>query len=253
VMPLRFFMRSRILAEVSPLQCDQSPHDTDHHPGWSKNSARHQVPGVLSLAEAQTSGKVPRRTEDDPFIRCTPRTIEWNEIPFHESSSGHGLMKTLLILRHAKSSWKDPTLSDIERPLNKRGRNDAPRMGRLLVDEDIIPDCIMSSTATRARSTAELVAEACGYEGEIDFRDELYLADPDDYLDICSLLPDDCRAAMVVGHNPGLEILVAQLTGVDEPFPTAALAQVALDIDHWPELLDASPATLVSLYRPREL
>ena len=76
-------------------------------------------------------------------------------------------MKTLLILRHAKSSWKEQDLPDHDRPLNKRGKNDAPRMGKLLKDEDLIPDLIMSSTAVRAKKTAELVAKACKYKGKI--------------------------------------------------------------------------------------
>jgi phosphohistidine phosphatase len=69
-------------------------------------------------------------------------------------------MKTILLLRHAKSSWEDPDLPDYDRPLNKRGKNDAPRMGKLLKDKDIIPDLIISSTAARAKKTAELVAKA---------------------------------------------------------------------------------------------
>ena len=78
-------------------------------------------------------------------------------------------MKTLLILRHAKSSWKDLELPDQDRPLNKRGRHDAPRMGKLLKQEDLIPDHIVSSTALRAKKTAELVAKSCKYKGDIAF------------------------------------------------------------------------------------
>ena len=78
-------------------------------------------------------------------------------------------MKLLLILRHAKSSWKDPDLDDHDRPLNKRGRRDAPRMGRLLRKEDLLPDLILSSTAVRARMTAEMVADASRYRGPLEF------------------------------------------------------------------------------------
>ena len=77
------------------------------------------------------------------------------------------VMKTLLLLRHAKSSWSDPTLPDHDRPLNKRGIHDAPRMGKLLRHEHLMPDLILSSTAVRAKKTAELVAKACKYKGEI--------------------------------------------------------------------------------------
>jgi phosphohistidine phosphatase len=74
-------------------------------------------------------------------------------------------MKSVLILRHAKSSWKDPDLPDHDRPLNKRGKHDAPLMGRLLKREDLVPDVIISSTAMRARATAEAVAKGSGYKG----------------------------------------------------------------------------------------
>jgi phosphohistidine phosphatase len=83
-------------------------------------------------------------------------------------------MKTLLIMRHAKSSWKDPDLPDHDRPLNKRGKHDAPSMGKLLKDEDLIPDLIISSTAARAKKTAELVAKACKYKGEISLNQSLW-------------------------------------------------------------------------------
>jgi phosphohistidine phosphatase len=76
-------------------------------------------------------------------------------------------MKSVLILRHAKSSWKHPELADHDRPLNRRGKRDAPLMGRLLKKEDLVPEIIISSTATRARSTAEAVAKSSGYKGEI--------------------------------------------------------------------------------------
>jgi phosphohistidine phosphatase len=80
-------------------------------------------------------------------------------------------MKTLLILRHAKSSWDEPSLADVERPLNKRGKNDAPRIGKLIMDADLIPDVILSSPAVRAMKTAESVADACGEEGNIEIEE----------------------------------------------------------------------------------
>ncbi|MGB7661527.1 MAG: histidine phosphatase family protein [Nitrososphaeraceae archaeon] len=91
-------------------------------------------------------------------------------------------MKTLLIMRHAKSSWKEQDLPDYDRPLNKRGKNDAPRMGKLLKDEDLVPDLIMSSTAVRAKKTAELVAKTRKYKGKIVLDRSLYGAEPAAYL-----------------------------------------------------------------------
>ena len=114
-------------------------------------------------------------------------------------------MKTLLILRHAKSSWKDPDLPDHDRPLNKRGKHDAPRMGKLLKDEDLIPDLILSSTAIRAKKTAELVARACKYKGKIVLNHSLYGAEPTAYLKILEGLSDKHIAALVVGHSPSVD------------------------------------------------
>ncbi len=92
-------------------------------------------------------------------------------------------MKTLLILRHAKSSWKDDNLPDRERPLNKRGQEDAPKMGALLRKHDLLPDLVLSSPAQRARSTAELVIDESGYEGKAEYREELYSFDAEPYLE----------------------------------------------------------------------
>jgi len=143
-------------------------------------------------------------------------------------------MKTLLILRHAKSSWKEQDLPDHDRPLNKRGRKDAPRMGKLLKDEDLIPDLIISSTAVRAKRTAELVAKACKYKGKIDFNHSLYGAEPAAYLKILEGLPDKHIVALVIGHSPSVEETVQLLTGSpDVIMPTCALAQISLPIQQW--------------------
>ena len=91
-------------------------------------------------------------------------------------------MKTLLILRHAKSSWKDASLADHDRPLNKRGKRDAPRMGRLLQEQDLVPDRIISSTAKRARNTAKAVAKACNCKDKVELTSEFYHAGPGAYL-----------------------------------------------------------------------
>jgi len=163
------------------------------------------------------------------------------------------MMKTMLILRHAKSSWANTRLADHDRPLNKRGKTDASRMGVLMRREEIIPDWIISSTAERALATAEAVALALDFEGELEQTRELYLADPEAYIEVCSQLPDQVNQLLVVGHNPGIEELVTLLTGARETMPTAALAQVSLPIANWKELDEATEGKLVNLWWPKAL
>jgi len=162
-------------------------------------------------------------------------------------------MKRFFILRHAKSSWKDTGISDHSRPLNKRGRKAAPRMGQLIFEQDLVPDLIMSSTAVRARETAEFVAEASGYEGEIIYREDFYHAWPNDYVDALRNLSDDIDLVMFVGHNPGMELLLEMLTGAVEHFPTAALALIRLPIDQWSMLNDETEGELLEFWIPRSL
>lgn len=162
-------------------------------------------------------------------------------------------MKYLLILRHAKSSWGNMYLADHERPLNERGQQDAPRMGRLLRQEGLIPDLIISSSAARALATAEAVALACGCDGRIQVTRQLYHAAPEDYLEALRERGGAAALALVVGHNPGIEELVELLTGQAEPMPTAALVYVQFDIESWQELTEEIEGKLVQVWRPREL
>jgi phosphohistidine phosphatase len=162
-------------------------------------------------------------------------------------------MKNLLVLRHAKSSWKHPELADHDRPLNKRGQHDAPRMGEHLREQNLIPDLIISSTAKRARQTAEIVADTSGYQAEIQFERACYASDPEVLIDILQQVSDDIHCAMIIGHNPDLEELVEILTGDWERMPTAALALIELPIDEWAGLSPELSGKLVDIWRPREL
>lgn len=162
-------------------------------------------------------------------------------------------MKTLLILRHAKSDHGDASLADHDRPLNERGKHDAPKVGERLAAAGLVPDAILSSTAKRAKKTAEKVGEGAKFAGEIQLERDLYLAPPSIYLRVLSKLPDSVERALVVGHNPGMEQLVARLSGQPQEFPTAALAHIELDIGSWSELNDTVRGRLVDLWRPREL
>lgn len=162
-------------------------------------------------------------------------------------------MKTLLILRHAKSSWNNANLADHERPLNKRGKRDAPRMGKLLAEKELTPDLIITSSAERALTTAEQVALSSGYEQEIVVTRQLYHGDPEDYFEVLQEKGDPHNLVMVVGHNPGMEALVEDLTESYELMPTAALVQVALPIESWSDLAEGVVGELMGMWRPKEL
>ncbi len=160
-------------------------------------------------------------------------------------------MKTLLILRHAKSDWDQPGVADHDRTLSPRGKRDAPRVGQWLRDEHLVPDLIISSSAKRARKTAKLVADASGYEGEVALEKDFYLSGPEAYFEVLKKVRDACHIVMVVGHNPGLEELVVALTGEAEPMPTAAVAQIALPIARWREIGEEIEGELVYVWKPR--
>ena len=162
-------------------------------------------------------------------------------------------MKTLLLLRHAKSSWEDSSLSDHDRPLNHRGRRDAPRMGQLLQEKNLVPDLILSSTAKRARKTAEKVAQACDYKGEIEYVPELYDSDISIYQQALARQGGNFERILIIGHNPDIEHFLQSLTGCWEKMPTAALAHLQLAIDGWEEVSSGGEGKLLSLWRPKEL
>jgi phosphohistidine phosphatase len=163
-------------------------------------------------------------------------------------------MKTLLVLRHAKSSWDDRTLDDHERPLNARGQRDAPRMGEVIREYRLVPDMILSSDALRASQTAQAAAAAAHYAGEILLDRRLYGASPDDIVAVLRTSGETKAATvMIVGHNPGLEELVAHLTRERHDLPTAALAQINLPIDRWRDLKVSTRGSLIDLWRPKEV
>ena len=162
-------------------------------------------------------------------------------------------MKTLLLLRHAKSSWKQPELADHDRALNERGKRTAPLMGVLLQDEDLIPDLILCSSAVRAHITALLVAKACAYMGEIKKTRKLYLAEPQDYIEVLRQVDEKHARVLVVGHNPGLEMLIEALTGEAMAMPTAALAHIELSPKRWRDLDMNTECKLVNVWRPKDL
>ncbi len=162
-------------------------------------------------------------------------------------------MRELLILRHAKSSWKHAGLSDDERPLNGRGERDAPRMGRWIADRGWVPDAVLSSDAVRARSTILLAMQAWDPAPPLTLLHELYLAGPSTYVERLRELGDGHLRAMVVGHNPGLEELASLLVGREVAMPTACLVRIGLPIDSWRALSLKTRGELLALQKPREL
>lgn len=162
-------------------------------------------------------------------------------------------MKTLLIMRHAKSSWEEEGQSDHERPLNDRGLRDAPRMGEFLVKKGFTADAILTSSAKRAWRTAEAVAKAMHRLERVEAIDALYLADPLVYLASLRHLPDEARVVLIVGHNPGISEWASKLTRRMVEMPTAAVACVTLPIDEWSALNLGTPGMLLDLWLPKKI
>jgi phosphohistidine phosphatase len=151
-------------------------------------------------------------------------------------------MKRLILLRHAKSAWNHPELSDFDRPLNKRGEQNAPTMGERLRKRGVQPQCIISSPAKRARETTRLLAgQLANPETTVIFADDIYAADPPALLATIRNFPRELECVMLVGHNPGLTDL-ANLLGPArfENLPTCAAVGLELRIDRWAKI---APAT----------
>lgn len=161
-------------------------------------------------------------------------------------------MKTLYLLRHAKSSWKEPGLEDFDRPLNGRGKEAAPLVGRLIRKRKLKVDLLISSPAERARQTALLVSEAAGLKAAQLFDERIYEADAARLLEVVSQAAESAEALMLVGHNPGMEELLTLLTGESRPMPTAALACVVLDVEKWAKVRERA-GRLEWLVRPKDL
>lgn len=156
-------------------------------------------------------------------------------------------------MRHAKSSRDDPNLEDQDRPLNKRGHRDAPRMGELLRAQKLVPQAILCSPARRARDTAVAVAQTSKFKGEIELVPGFYYANLEAFWQALSGLPEQVQRVMLVGHNPDLEELLHSLTGEIVPMPTAAVAWVEMAIDRWVDFKPGQNGKLVKAWRPKEL
>lgn len=150
-------------------------------------------------------------------------------------------MKTLLIMRHAKSDYPPDVRSDFDRPLNERGRNDLPRIARLLGDFGPRPDAILASPALRARQTAEGLTTALNLPANaLNFDESLYLAPPQTLSQAIAKLPKTAQTGLLIAHNPGLEEWIGQLSGARIALPTAGLAAIQLGCSCWTEIEQAS-------------
>jgi phosphohistidine phosphatase len=161
-------------------------------------------------------------------------------------------VKILFLLRHAKSSWKDQSLPDFERPLKNRGKQAADRLGRHLKHELIVPELVLSSPALRARETIERVAKAAKWDVEIRFDQRIYEAGGLRLLEVISQIENERKTALLVGHNPGVEELLMLLTGESKKVPTATLMKLELKSSKWATAADKR-ARVAWLIKPRDL
>ena len=159
-------------------------------------------------------------------------------------------------MRHAKSSWKEAGLTDFQRPLNNRGKRVAPQMAEFIYGQGLVPDKIVSSTASRAKGTSELIVEHCkGVEmDQLELIDDFYHAPASVYLEYLGSFADESvNNLMFVGHNPGLEALLEKLSGQWEIMPTATVAHFDLMLDNWTHIDDNVYAELRNVWRPKEI
>jgi phosphohistidine phosphatase len=147
-------------------------------------------------------------------------------------------MKTLILLRHAKSDWDNTGLRDFDRPLAKRGIHDAPRMGEALKKQGVLPDFILCSPAKRAKETMELCKQAAALEAQVEFEQNIYEASSAELIKLVRQFSNEHSRVLMIGHNPGFENLLSRLIGSNRQMPTAALACVEFQIDAWENVED---------------
>lgn len=162
-------------------------------------------------------------------------------------------MRTLTIIRHAKSSWKDVELADFDRPLNKRGKGDAPLAGQRLREQNITLDLIITSPAKRALTTAKVIAEEIGYSKKNLVADRhVYMADVEDLIQMLRAVDNSYKHVAIVGHNPDLTDLANELTGeAIDNVPTCGVVHAKLDIKSWQDL-DEGTAELILFDYPKK-
>jgi phosphohistidine phosphatase len=159
----------------------------------------------------------------------------------------------LILMRHAKSSWTSGAASDHARPLNGRGRNDAPRVGGRLLELGWIPDLVVTSDSTRTLQTLDGVRAAMDLDCEVVATRDLYHAGTDEVREACYALPDAVETVLMLGHNPGWEDALHDLCGESQPMTTANAALLSVEARDWTAAINSGGWTLHELIRPREL
>jgi phosphohistidine phosphatase len=162
-------------------------------------------------------------------------------------------MKTLLLMRHAKSDQTNGETDESHRPLTPKGERRATEMGMWIQKQQLTPEIILSSSSLRACRTAELVAEASGYTGELRSVEELNMAEANEILEVLRSLPDEIERVMIVGHNPGLESLIPFFTHEVEALPHAGVAVLNLKLQNWQDLRHKTRAKLKELWRAKKI
>lgn len=160
-------------------------------------------------------------------------------------------MKTLYIIRHAKSSWSDFSLDDFDRPLNKRGKSNAPMMGERLHSKNIIPDLILSSPAKRAKNTAKIIAKEVGYKKDTVFHESMYEATAKTIDTILKKTDDNNKVLFLFGHNPDLSILAEVYVKFEQNIPTCGIVEIEFNCDKWVDI-SSSNAKLLSFDYPKK-
>ncbi len=161
-------------------------------------------------------------------------------------------MKTLYIIRHAKSSWKDMSLDDCDRPLNKRGKRDAPVMGKRLKKKNVVPDIIISSPALRAKTTAQFIAKEVGYNKDIEFKEEIYESNIHILDNILKNIDDRNSITFLFGHNPDLNMLAEEYVDFDENIVTCGILKIEFDCDKWQDISHKN-AKMISFDYPKKV
>ena len=170
-------------------------------------------------------------------------------------------MRTLYLLRHAKSSWDDASLGDHDRPLAARGRSAAPVIGRFMAENGLVPDLVLCSTAVRTRETWSLVEPHLGDGIRVVYDDDLYGASSGSLIRVVRGCPDEVQKVLLIAHNPGIQAASLALAGsgpsramkkLRRKYPTGALVELSCDIDHWADV-STGGCRLERFVRPKDL